>query len=119
MLRAIHNETDYQIALDRLYDLIQSEPKENTPLFNEMEILAILIKDYEAKTHALPLANPIEAIKFHMERLNLNESDLNQILGSRSRKSEILSGKRKLSLNMIRRLHDQLKIPAESLIRNF
>jgi HTH-type transcriptional regulator/antitoxin HigA len=70
-------------------------------------------------TIPFPKPNPIEAIKFRLEQMNMSEAELSQILGYRSRKSEILSGKRKLNLAMIRKLTEKLNIPAEVLIQNY
>ena len=91
----------------------------NSKESDELEILSILIKDYESKVYKLPKPNPIEAIRFRLEQKNMSEKDLAVVLGYRSRKSEILSGKRKLSLSMIRKLNEQLNIPAASLIQAY
>ena len=74
---------------------------------------------YEEEHYPIPLPHPIEAIKFRLEQMGLKESELNKILGSRSRKHDILNGKRKLSLAMIRKLHNKLNIPAETLIAEY
>jgi len=84
-----------------------------------LEVLSILIKEYEHEHFSVPKPNPIEAIKFRLEQLNMSEAELSSILGYRSRKSEILSGKRKLSLAMIRKLTEKLHIPAEVLIQAY
>jgi HTH-type transcriptional regulator/antitoxin HigA len=86
---------------------------------DELEVLSILVKEYENEHYPIPQPNPIEAIKFRLEQLNMSEADLTEILGARSRKSEILSGKRKLSLSMIRKLTKRLNIPAEVLIQAY
>jgi HTH-type transcriptional regulator/antitoxin HigA len=86
---------------------------------DELEVLSILVKEYENEHYPIPQPNPIEAIKFRLEQLNMSEADLSEILGARSRKSEILSGKRKLSLSMIRKLTKRLNIPAEVLIQAY
>ena len=91
------------------------KPKES----DELEILSILVKEYENKYYSISRPNPIEAIKFRLEQVNISEAQLAEILGYRSRKSEILSGKRKLSLSMIRGLHKKLHIPAEALIAEY
>jgi len=85
---------------------------------DELEILSILVKEYELIQYPVTHPNPLEAIKFRMEQMNLSENE-STILGTRSRKSEILSGKRKLSLSMIRKLTEALKIPAEVLIQAY
>jgi HTH-type transcriptional regulator/antitoxin HigA len=78
-----------------------------------------LVENYEQKHSPVAPANPVEAIKFRLEQMGASETELTKILGGRSRKSEILSGKRKLSLTMIRELHDKLNIPAETLIAEY
>ena len=84
-----------------------------------MEVLSLLIKEYELVNYPVAYPNPIAAIKFRMEQMNLSENELSDLLGTRSRKSEILSGKRKLSLSMIRKLADVLHIPAKVLIQAY
>ena len=84
-----------------------------------MEILSILIKEYENEHYPVPKPNPLEAIKFRLDQMNMSEVELSEILGYRSRKSEILSGKRKLNLSMIRKLTEKLHIPAEVLIQAY
>lgn len=86
---------------------------------DELEVLSILIKEYENEHFPIPKPHPIEAIKFRLDQMGIPESELSEILGARSRKSEILSGKRKLSLAMIRKLNKKLNIPAEVLIREY
>jgi HTH-type transcriptional regulator/antitoxin HigA len=108
MLKPIKNETQYEDALARIYDLMQKDLKEGSKQADELEILSLLVKEYETEHYPFPKPNPIEAIKFRIEQMGLSESQLSEIIGYRSRKSEILSGKRKLSLQMIRKLHEQL-----------
>ncbi len=86
---------------------------------DELEVMSILIKEYENEHYPVSRPNPIEAIKFRLEQMNMSEAELSEILGYRSRKSEILSGKRKLSLAMIRKLAEKLKIPAGVLIQAY
>lgn len=117
MLKPIKTKKDCDIALERVYHLMQKDIIPNSKESDELEILSILIKEFESKNFKLPKPNPIEVIKFRLEQQNMSEKDLSEILGYRSRKSEILSGKRKLSLTMIRKLHEELKIPASSLIQ--
>jgi HTH-type transcriptional regulator/antitoxin HigA len=119
MLRPIKNKDQYEEALERVYVLMQKEFQEGSKLSDELEVLSILVKEYENEHYPLAKPHPLEAIKFRLEQLNMSESDLANILGYRSRKSEIFSGKRKLSLAMIRRLNDVLQIPAESLIQAY
>ncbi len=119
MIRPIKNNDQYEEALEKAYELMQLDLKEGTSESDELEVLSILIKEYELEHFPIPKPTPLEAIKFRMEQLGISESELSNILGARSRKSEILSGKRKLSLTMIRKLSEQLKIPAEILIREY
>ena len=119
MLRPIKNKLQYEEALERIYLLMQKNIKPDSKESDETEILSILIKEYELKHFPVPKPNPLEAVKFRLEQMNMSETQLSNILGNRSRKSEILSGKRKLSLSMIRKLHAILHIPAEVLIQEY
>lgn len=119
MLKPIKNNKQYEDALARIYVLMQKNNKPDSKESDELEILSILVKEYENVHFPVPKPNPLEAIKFRLEQMNLSEAQLGKILGHRSRKSEILSGKRKLSLAMIRKLHETLHIPAEVLIQAY
>jgi HTH-type transcriptional regulator/antitoxin HigA len=119
MLKPIRSKKEYKLALNRIYDLMQKDLKINSDEYNELDLLSILVENYESKSFPIDLPDPIEAIKFRLEQLNLEPSALISILGSKSRASEILNRKRKLSLSMIRILHNKLKIPASSLISDF
>ena len=113
-IKPIKTKKDYDKALKRIEELWGA--KENTAAGDEFEILFTLVEAYEEKHYPIPPPHPIEAIRFRIEQGTINDKELTKLLGGRSRKSEILSGKRKLSLNMIRTLHKKLKIPVESLI---
>ena len=119
MLRPIKNNQQYEEALERVYVLMQKDIQPGSKQSDELEVLSILVKEYEHEHYPLPKPSPLEAIKFRLEQMNMSEADLADILGYRSRKSEILSGKRKLSLAVIRRLNDVLNIPAEALIQAY
>jgi HTH-type transcriptional regulator/antitoxin HigA len=119
MLKPVKNKKQYETALSRVYSLMQKDNKAGSKQADELEILSLLVKEYETKHYPVPKPNPIEAIRFRIEQMGMSESQLADILGYRSRKSEILSGKRKLSLSMIRKLHDRLSIPAEVLIQDY
>lgn len=119
MLKPIKTEEEYNDALARAYELMQTDLIEDSANSDEMEILSLLIKEYELVHYPVAYPNPIEAIRFRMEQMNLSENELSSLLGTRSRKSEILSGKRKLSLSMIRKLTEILQIPAEVLIQAY
>jgi HTH-type transcriptional regulator/antitoxin HigA len=119
MIKPIKNSKQYEDALARVYSLMQRDVKASSKESDELEVLSILVKEYEEKRFPIPKPSPIEAIKFRIEQMQMTEAELSNILGHRSRKSEILSGKRKLSLTMIRKLHDLLNIPAEVLIQSY
>ncbi|GGH26822.1 helix-turn-helix domain-containing protein [Sphingobacterium alkalisoli] len=119
MLRPIKNEQQYENTLERIYMLMQKEIKVDSKESDELEILSILTKEYENEHYPVPSPNPLEAIKFRLDQMNMSEAELSEILGGRSRKSEILSGKRKLSLSMIRKLAEKLNIPAGVLIQAY
>lgn len=119
MLKPIKNNRQYEEALSRAYTLMQKNIKPDSKESDELEILSILIKEYENANYAMPKPNPIEAIKFRLDQMDMSEAELSEILGHRSRKSEILSGKRKLNLTMIRKLTEKLHIPAEVLIQAY
>ena len=113
-IKVLKTEEDYEDALERL-DQIFDAP-ENTPDGDEAELLSILIEKYEDEHYPIEAPDPIEAIKFRMEQMGMSKRELAQIIGYKSRVSEIFSGKRKLTLTMIRNLHHKLKIPYESLM---
>jgi HTH-type transcriptional regulator / antitoxin HigA len=119
MIKPIRSKKEFKAAVDRIYGLMQSELKVNSDEYNELDLLSILVENYESKHFPIGLPDPIEAIKFRLEQLNLEPSALISILGSKSRVSEILNRKRKLSLAMIRMLHIKLNIPASSLISDY
>ncbi|MFC5283418.1 helix-turn-helix domain-containing protein [Pedobacter alpinus] len=119
MLKVIKTETEYEDALSHIYDLLQKDLGQNTAEYDELEVLSLLIEHYEKEHYPISSPSPIEAIKFRLEQLGKPTSELTEILGARSRQSEILSGKRKLSLAMIRKLNEILGIPAQSLIADY
>ena len=116
-LKPIRSEYDYDMALKRLEKIFDSEP--GTKEGDELEILALLIEDYEDKHYPIGPPDPIEAIKFRMEQMGMKQKDLGTILGHKSRASEILNKKRKLTLEMIRKLSRELKIPTEVLVQEY
>src|ERR1700761_2947813 len=119
MLKPIKNDVQYESALARIYELMQKELKPESKESDELEVLSILVKEYELDHYPMPKPSPLEAIKFRLEQMGMSEAQLSDILGYRSRKSEILSGKRKLSLTMIRKLNEVLHIPADVLIQAY
>ncbi|NOT85057.1 MAG: transcriptional regulator [Methylococcaceae bacterium] len=113
-IKPIRNDAELKTAFQRLELIFQAEI--GTPDADEMEILVTLIEAYENKYYAITPPDPITAIKFRMEQQNLSASDLEAYIGSSGRVSEVLNYKRPLSLNMIKRLHNGLHIPYESLL---
>lgn len=114
-LKPIRNEADYRKAMALLKSLWGAEA--DTPERDTLDLLVALIDDYENTNDPIDLPDPVDAILFRMEQQNLTRKDLEPILGSRGRVAEILNRKRPLSLEMIRRLHAELGIPAEILIQ--
>src|SRR3990172_6140580 len=104
MLKPIRTKKQYNAALNRIYELMQMDLKTNSDEYNELEVLSILVENYEVKNFPIDLPDPIEAIKFRLEQLGKDPSELSKILGSKSRASEILNRKRKLSISIIRTL---------------
>lgn len=118
-VKVLKNETDYEAATLRIYELIQKGVKPESTEDQELQLLALTVEDYERKHYPVPPPDPIEAIKFRLEQMGMSENQLNKILGGRQRKYDILHKKRKLSIQMIRRLHEVLNIPAEVLIQDY
>ena len=113
-VRPIHNEADYEAALSEVDALMDAMP--GTPEGDRLDVLVTLIEGYEARHWAIEAPGPIEAIRMRMEQKHLRQRDLVPMIGSRGRVSEILSGKRALTLPMIRRLAKGLDLPADVLI---
>jgi len=116
-IKPIKTKKDYEQALERL-ELI-FDAKKGTEKGDELEILGMLIENDENEKLPIGFRDPVEAIKFRMEQLGYNQSDLANVVGLKSRASEILNRKRKLSLEMIRQIHDRLNIPTEVLIQAY
>lgn len=116
-IKIIKTEQDYQEALKMVEELISRDPNPDSAEGEQLSLLTTLIQDYESRVFPKSLPDPIEAIKFRMEQADLKPADLIPYIGSRSRVSEILSGKRQLTLDMVRALSNGLGIPAEVLIR--
>jgi HTH-type transcriptional regulator/antitoxin HigA len=113
-IASIKMNRDYDRALRRIEQLMDAKP--GTKNGNELDVLTTLVEAYEAKHHVIYPPNPVEAITFRMDQLGMTRKDLKAKLGGRGRLSEILTKKRGLSLEMIRRLHRELHIPLESLV---
>ena len=116
-IKPIRTKKDYEQALTRLEVIFDS--KKGTDKGDELEILGILIENYESEKFPIGFPDPVEAIKFRMEQLGYNQTDLAKVVGLKSRASEILNRKRKLSLEMIRQIHDGMNIPTEVLIQSY
>ena len=116
-IKPIKTEKDYNQALERLETIFDA--KLGSAEGDELEVLGILIDQYENEHFPIGLPDPIEAIKFRMEQMGYNQNDLANIIGLKSRASEILNRKRKLSLEMIRQLHERLNIPTDVLIQAY
>ena len=112
--KILKTEDEYREALFRVEGLMEAEP--GTPEGDELELWSMLVEDYEERHYPIPMPDPVSAIRFRMEQAGMKDADLIPYLGSKSRVSEVLNGKRPLSLTMIRKLHDGLGIPAEVLI---
>ncbi len=119
MLKPIKNKSQHEEYLARAYELMQLDLEPNSEESDELELLSILIEAYEKENYPIEPPNPIEAILFRIDQMGMKKSELKKVLGSRSRVSEILSGKRKLSLSMIRKLNEELGISAQTLIRDY
>ena len=119
MISTIKSKKQYKEYLKKAFDLMQMDLKPQSEQYDQLELLSILIELYEKEHYPIDPPHPIEAILFRLDQMNLKKSELSKILGTRSRTSEILSGKRKLSLSMIRKLNQILNIPAEVLIRDY
>lgn len=116
-IKPIKTKKDYQEALKRLEVIFDAS--KGSMEGDELEILGILIDNYENKHFPIGFPDPVEAIKFRMEQLGYNQNDLANVIGLKSRASEILNRKRKLSLDMIRVLHDKLHIPTDILVQAY
>ena len=116
-IKLIKTESDYQAAMQRLEEIFDATP--DTPQGDELEVLSFLIDSYEKQKFPIDAPDPIEALKFRMDQLGIKQKDLAEVLGFKSRVSEILSKKRKLTLDMIRSLNKALNIPTNVLIQEY
>lgn len=117
MLISIKTDADYKAALQEIEQLIDSNAHAGTPAGDRLNLLTLLVQDYEQRQIQGLVVDPVEAIKFRMEQMNLTPRDLVPLIGSRSKVSEILSRKRPLTLSMVRALNKGLGIPAKSLVQ--
>ncbi len=117
-LTKIRNETDHAAALAEIDRLLRTSPEVGSPDSESLEVLSMLVEEYEGKAFPLELPTPVDAIKFRMEQMGLEQRDLIPFIGSRSRVSEVLNHKRPLTLTMMRALHRGLGIPAAVFLRD-
>jgi HTH-type transcriptional regulator/antitoxin HigA len=113
-LRPVRTSVDHKAALKRIERLMDAAA--GTAEADELEVLATLVDRYESSQWPIVAPSPIDALRFCMEQAGLSRRDLEPMIGTRARVSEVLAGRRTLTLAMIRALHEQLGIPAESLI---
>lgn len=114
-IKPIKTEDDYMATLSEVERLFDAAP--DTPEGDRLEVLTTLLEAYEKAHYSIPAPDPVEAIKYWMESRGITRQDLEPLMGSRARVSEIFNHRRGLTLTMIRNLHDKLGIPAEALIK--
>lgn len=116
-IKPIKTKKDHDHALKRIEALMTA--KANTPEGDELDILVTLVEAYEAKHYTIDAPDPIVAIQHRMEAMGMDRKDLEPLLGSKSRVSEVLNRKRKLTMEMVRNLHQNMQLPAETLIQDY
>ena len=116
MIRPLHSEADYDVALNEIERYFENEPKPGTAEADRFDLLALIIEDYERKRWPIEPPDTIDAIRYRMETGGYTQADLGPLLGSRRRASDILTRKRPLTMRMAWRLHREWGIPAEALI---
>ena len=116
-IKPIKTKKDYTYALKRIEKLMSA--KKDSKEGDELDVLTTLVEAYEEKHFPIENPDPIAAIEHCMEALGLDRKDLEPILGSKSRVSEVLNKKRKLSMDMVRNLHNEMGIPAQTLIQDY
>ena len=118
--KILKTEQEYNKACERIYSLIHSTGKPIEPDSlegEELELLSLLVEKYEQEHYPVSAPSPIEAIRFRMEQMNLKQADIAPLFGGKTRISEVLHGKRPLTLKMITNLNMYLGIPLESLVK--
>lgn len=118
-IKPIRTEADYDWAMAEVSQYFEREPAKDSPEADRFDVLSALIEAYEARNWPIEAPDPVDAIKYRMEIGDFRTQDLADVLGSRSRASEILNRRRALTLDMARRLHEAWGIPAEVLIRPY
>ncbi|MFV0265725.1 MAG: type II toxin-antitoxin system HigA family antitoxin [Draconibacterium sp.] len=119
-VKLLKTEKEYNEACDRIYELIHSSESQIEPgsaKGEEIELLSLLVERYETAHYPMKAPSPVEAIRFRMEQMNLKQNDIAPLFGGKTRISEVLNGKRPLTLKMITLLNRYLGIPLESLIQ--
>jgi len=116
-LRPIKTEDDYRAALAEIETVFQAKPE--TPEGDRLDILTLLVEAYEERHHPIPPPDPLDALEYHLESRGLTRRDLEPHIGSRARVAEVMSHRRALTIDMIRRLHQGLGIPVETLIQPY
>lgn len=117
VIRPLRTEADYENAVDEIERHFDHEPERGTPEADRFDLLALVIEDYERKRWPIDPPDAVDAIRFGMEAGGHSQADLGRLLGSRQRASDILSGKRSLTMQMAWKLHREWGIPAEALLR--
>ena len=116
IIRPLHSEADYDVALNEIERYFENEPRPGTPEADRFDLLALIIEDYERRRWPIESPETIDAIRYRMETGGYTQADLGRLLGSRQRASDILTRKRPLTMRMAWRLHREWGIPAEALI---
>lgn len=109
--KVLKSEEDYNKASLRLMEIFQADP--NSPEIDELELLLVLVKDYDEKHYQLPELDPLEVIKYKMQEMGVKAKDLEPLIGSKGHVSAVLSGKRDITLKMAQKLRDFFSLPAE------
>jgi HTH-type transcriptional regulator/antitoxin HigA len=117
MMRPLHSEAEYEAAIDEIESYFDREPQKGTPGADRFDLLALLIEDYERRKWPIDPPDPRDAIRYGMKLGGHTQADLGRLLGSRQRASDILLGRRALTIGMAWKLHREWGIPAEALIR--
>jgi HTH-type transcriptional regulator / antitoxin HigA len=117
MIRPLRSEADYEEALAEIEHYFDKAPKRGTPEADRFDLLALVIEDYEKKNWPIDPPNPVDAIRYRMETGGYTQADLGRLLGSRQRASDVLSRRRRLTMQMAWKLHREWNIPAETLIQ--
>lgn len=117
VIRPVRSEADYDAALAEIERYFDKEPKPGTAAADRFDLLALVIEDYEDKRWPIDPPDPVTAIRYRMETGGYGQSDLGRLLGSRQRASDVLSRRRRLTMQMAWKLHRDWGIPAEALIR--